>query len=37
VVVSPENRTSDERAVFYPEDNRYLIDRETTVDHFTVH
>ena len=25
------------RAVFYPEDDRYLIDRETTVKHFTVH
>lgn len=24
-------------AVFYPEDDRYLIDRETTVKHFTVH
>ncbi|GAA3658346.1 hypothetical protein [Microbacterium marinilacus] len=23
-------------AVFYPEDDRYLIDRETTVDHFDV-
>lgn len=26
-----------ERAVFYPEDDRYLVDRETTVKHFTVH
>ena len=26
-----------DRAVFYPEDDRYLIDRETTVRHFTVH
>jgi len=26
-----------EKAVFYPEDDRYLIDRETTVRHFTVH
>ena len=26
-----------EQAVFYPEDDRYLIDRETTVRHFTVH
>jgi len=26
-----------EKAVFYPEDGRYLIDRETTVRHFTVH
>ena len=26
-----------ERAVFYLEDDRYLIDRETTVKHFTVH
>lgn len=26
-----------EQAVFYPEDDRYLIDRETTVKHFTVH
>jgi heme-degrading monooxygenase HmoA len=25
-----------ERAVFYPEDDRYLVDRETTVRHFTV-
>jgi heme-degrading monooxygenase HmoA len=25
------------QAVFYPEDDRYLIDRETTVSHFTVH
>ncbi len=25
------------RAVFYPEDDRYLIDRETTVSHYTVH
>lgn len=25
------------RAVFYPEDDRYLVDRETTVKHFTVH
>jgi heme-degrading monooxygenase HmoA len=25
------------RAVFYPEDDRYLIDRETTVGHYTVH
>lgn len=24
-------------AVFYPEDDRYLIARETTVRHFTVH
>jgi len=24
------------RAVFYPEDDRYLIGRETTVDHFDV-
>lgn len=24
-------------AVFYPEDDRYLIDRELTVKHFTVH
>ncbi|GAA3663348.1 hypothetical protein [Microbacterium marinilacus] len=23
-------------AVFYPDDDRYLIDRETTVDHFDV-
>jgi hypothetical protein len=26
-----------DRAVFYPEDDRFLIDRETTVKHFTVH
>jgi heme-degrading monooxygenase HmoA len=26
-----------EQAAFYPEDDRYLIDRETTVRHFTVH
>lgn len=26
-----------DQAVFYPEDDRYLIDRETTVKHFTVH
>lgn len=26
-----------DRAVFYPEDDRYLVDRETTVRHFTVH
>lgn len=26
-----------EQAVFYPEDDRYLIDREATVRHFTVH
>jgi heme-degrading monooxygenase HmoA len=26
-----------DRAVFYPEDDRYLVDRETTVKHFTVH
>jgi heme-degrading monooxygenase HmoA len=26
-----------DQAVFYPEDDRYLIDRETTVNHFTVH
>ena len=26
-----------EKAVFYPEDDRYLIERETTVSHFTVH
>ena len=26
-----------ERAVFYHEDERFLIDRETTVKHFTVH
>ena len=25
-----------ERAVFYPEDERYLVDRETTVTHFDV-
>ena len=26
-----------EQAVFYPEDDKYLIERETTVRHFTVH
>ena len=26
-----------DRAVFYPEDDRYLIDRETSVKHFHVH
>lgn len=26
-----------EQAVFYPEDDRFLVDRETTVRHFTVH
>ena len=26
-----------DRAVFYPEAERFLIDRETTVKHFTVH
>ncbi len=26
-----------DQAVFYPEDDRYLIDRETTVRHFDVH
>ena len=26
-----------DEAVFYPEDDRFLIDRETTVKHFTVH
>ncbi len=26
-----------DRAVFYPEGDRYLTDRETTVKHFTVH
>ena len=25
-----------ERAVFYPDDDRFLVDRETTVTHFTV-
>jgi heme-degrading monooxygenase HmoA len=25
-----------ERAVFYPDDDQFLIDRETTVSHFTV-
>jgi heme-degrading monooxygenase HmoA len=25
-----------ERAVFYPEDDRFLVDRETTVSHFEV-
>lgn len=26
-----------ERAVFYPEDDNYLVDRETSVKHFSVH
>lgn len=26
-----------DQAVFYPEDDRFLIDRETTVKHFEVH
>ena len=26
-----------DEAVFYPEDDRFLTDRETTVKHFTVH
>lgn len=26
-----------DRAVFYAEDGRYLVDRETAVKHFTVH
>jgi len=26
-----------EEAVFYPEDERYLVDRETTVRHFVAH
>jgi heme-degrading monooxygenase HmoA len=26
-----------DRAVFYPDDDAYLIDRETSVKHFTVH
>ncbi len=26
-----------EAAVFYPEDDRYLVDRETTVRHYEVH
>ena len=26
-----------EQAVFYPEDDRYLVDRETSVKHFAVH
>jgi hypothetical protein len=25
-----------EQAVFYPEDDRYLVDRETTVTHYEV-
>ncbi len=25
------------RAVFYPEDDRYLVDREVTVSHYEVH
>lgn len=26
-----------DQAVFYPEDDRYLVERETRVKHFTVH
>jgi len=26
-----------DQAVFYPEDDRYLVERETIVEHFTVH
>ena len=26
-----------DQAVFYPEDDEYLVDRETTVSHFVVH
>lgn len=26
-----------DRAVFYPEDDRFLVDREDTVLHYTVH
>jgi len=26
-----------DQAVFYPQDDRYLVDRETTVKHFIVH
>lgn len=26
-----------DQAVFYPEDDKYLVARETTVKHFTVH
>ncbi len=26
-----------ERAIFYPEDDHYLVDRETTVKHYEVH
>jgi heme-degrading monooxygenase HmoA len=26
-----------DRAVFYPEDDRFLVDREETVLHYTVH
>ena len=26
-----------DQAVFYPEDDKYLVDRETTVKHFQVH
>jgi len=26
-----------DQAVFYPKDDTYLVDRETTVKHFTVH
>ncbi|HZD68826.1 MAG TPA: hypothetical protein VFA45_07890 [Actinomycetes bacterium] len=28
--------TDPEKAVFYPEDDRYLIDRDLTVDHYEV-
>ncbi len=26
-----------DEAVFYPEDDRYLVDRETSVRHYTIH
>jgi hypothetical protein len=26
-----------ERAVFYPEDDRFLVDRELTVSHYTIY
>jgi heme-degrading monooxygenase HmoA len=29
--------TEPEKAVFYPEDDRYLIDRDLTDDHYEVH
>ena len=30
-------RTEPKKAVFYPEDDRFLIERDLTVDHYQVH